>query len=139
MRKILVSLAVAAMIAAPAIAQAADQVVTGAAGGAVAGAVVGGPVGAVVGGAIGAVVGTAIEPPPPPQVIAYVQEQPPPPAVMLQGSLSVGAQLPPSVTLYPVPPDVYVPGDRRAYGYAEINGQMVIVDPHNYVVIGIVG
>jgi hypothetical protein len=138
MRKILVSLAVAAMIAAPAIAQAADQVVTGAAGGAVAGAVVGGPVGAVVGGAIGAVVGTAIEPPPP-QVIAYVQEQPPPPAVMLQGSLSVGAQLPPSVTLYPVPPDVYVPGDRRAYGYAEINGQMVIVDPHNYVVIGIVG
>ena len=138
MRKTLVSLAVAALVAAPVIARAADKVVTGAAGGAVAGAVVGGPVGAAVGGVIGAVVGTAIEPPPQP-VVAYVEQQPPPPAIMLQGSLAVGATLPTSITLYPVPHDVYVPGDRRSYAYAVVNGQTVIVDPRTYVVIGIVG
>jgi hypothetical protein len=58
---------------------------------------------------------------------------------MLQGDLSVGATLPPSVTLYPVPPNVYVPGDPRLYAYAVVNGRTVIVDRRNYVVIGIVG
>jgi hypothetical protein len=120
------------------VAQAADSTVTGAAGGAVAGAVVGGPVGAAVGGVIGAVVGTTIEPPPP-QIVTYVEEQPPPPAVTLEGDLAVGATLPPEVRLYPVPPDVYVPGDPRLYAYAEINGRTVIVDRRNFVIIGIVG
>jgi hypothetical protein len=138
MRKTLVSFAVAAVIAAPVLAHAADKVVTGAAGGAVAGAVVGGPVGAAVGGVIGAVVATAIEPPPP-RVVAYVEEQPPPPAIMLQGNLAVGVTLPSSITLYPVPPNVYVPGDQRSYAYAVVNGQTVVVDPRTYVVIGIVG
>jgi hypothetical protein len=128
----------ALLVAIPAAANAADSTVTGAAGGAVAGAVVGGPVGLVVGGVIGAVVGTAVEPPPPP-VVSYVEEQPPPPPVVLQGDLVVGSRLPPNITLYPVPSDVYVQGDRRSYAYAVINGHTVVVDPQTYVVIGIVG
>jgi hypothetical protein len=110
----------------------------GAVGGAVAGAAVGGPVGAAVGGVIGAIVGTAIDPPPA-QIVSYVEAQPAPPPVMLQGNLAVGATLPPAVTLYPVPQDVYVAGDARLYAYAFINGQRVIVDPQTHVVIGIVG
>jgi hypothetical protein len=128
----------ALLVAAPVAASAADAFVTGAASGAVAGAVVGGPVGAAVGGVIGAVVGTAVEPPPE-RIVTYVEEQPPPPPIMLQGDLSVGATLPSSITLYPVPHDVYEPGDRRSYAYAVVNGRTVIVDPRTYVVIGIVG
>ncbi len=139
MRKNLVTLAAAGvlLLAIPAAADAAGTA-SGAVGGAVAGAVVGGPVGAAVGGVIGAVVGTAIDPPPP-QIVSYVETQPPPPPIELQGDLTVGARLPPDVTLYPVPENVYVPGDHRAYAYTVINGQRVIVDPQTYVVIGIVG
>ena len=111
---------------------------TGAAGGAVAGAIVGGPVGAVVGGVIGAVIGTAIEPPPI-QVVSYVETVQPPPPVSLQGNLVIGATLPTTVMLYPVPPDVYAGTAGQVYGYAIINGQRVIVDMRTRAVVAITG
>jgi hypothetical protein len=95
-------------------------------------------VGAAVGGVIGAIVGTAVDPPPP-QIVSYVETQPAPPAVTLEGNLAVGATLPPDVELVPVPENVYIAGDHRAYAYAVINGQRVIVDPRTHVVIGIAG
>ena len=138
MRRNLMTFAAAGalLVAIPAVAVADGA--TGAVGGAVTGAVVGGPAGAAVGGVIGLVVGASIDPPPPP-IVSYVEDQPPPPPVVLEGNLVVGATLPPSVTLYPVPSDVYVQGDSRSYGYAVVNGHTVIVDPHTYVVISIVG
>ncbi len=113
--------------------------VPGAAGGAVTGAIVGGPVGAAVGGVIGAILGTAIDPPPE-RVVTYVQTEAPAPApVMLQGELVVGATLPQTVMLYPIPPDIYAPSDGRVYGYAFINGHRVVVDEQTRAVVYIVG
>ena len=111
---------------------------TGAAGGAITGAIVGGPVGAVIGGVIGAVIGTAIDPPPT-QVVSYVETAQPPPAVSLQGNLVVGATLPSTVMLYPVPPDVYATNGGQVYGYAIINGHRVIVDMRTRAVVAITG
>jgi hypothetical protein len=115
-----------------------STLVTGAAGGAVTGAVVGGPVGAAVGGVIGAVVGASVDPPPT-EVVSYVEDQPPPPPIVLQGNLVVGSTLPPAITLYPVPPDVYPSAGPHTYAYAVVNGHTVIVDPRTHVVIDIVG
>ncbi|HVZ13857.1 MAG TPA: DUF1236 domain-containing protein [Bauldia sp.] len=127
-----------ALLAAPVAANAAGGTTTGAAGGAITGAIVGGPVGAAVGGVIGAIVGTAIEPPPP-QVVAWVQTQQEPAPVMLQGNLAIGATLPDTVVLYPVPQDVYVGATQHAYAYAVVNNQRVVVDPQTHVVVAIVG
>jgi Protein of unknown function (DUF1236) len=138
MRRFILAAAPAALLAiSPVVAEAAGTV-TGAAGGAVAGAVVGGPVGAAVGGVIGAILGTAIDPPPA-RVVAYVQTVEPPPPVVLQGDLVVGATLPPSVELYTVPPDVYVPADGHVYAYAIVNGQRVVVDTQTRAVVAIAG
>lgn len=135
MRKTLVPFAAAIVLGlAPAAALAAGTV-TGAAGGAVTGAVVGGPVGAAVGGVIGAILGTAIDPPPP-QVVSYVETQEPPP-VVLQGNLTVGATLPNTVVLYPVPTDIYVAPEGWAYEYAYVNGYRVVVDPRTRAVVAI--
>ena len=137
MRKNLMLLASVAAIALAPVSALAIGTVPGAAGGAVTGAIVGGPVGAAVGGVLGAILGTAIDPPPE-QVVAYVQtEAPPPPPVVLQGNLVVGATLPPEVVLYPVPSDVYVHSDGRAYAYAIVNDQRVVVDPETRAVIAI--
>jgi hypothetical protein len=135
MRKSLVPLAAAVALGLTPAAAFAAGTVTGAAGGAVTGAIVGGPVGAVVGGTIGAIVGTAVDPPPP-EVVTYVETQQPPP-VMLQGDLVVGATLPESVVLYPVPADVYVSADGWAYEYAYVNGHRVVVDPRTRAIVAI--
>jgi hypothetical protein len=138
MRKTLIALASMGTIAlAPAAALAAGGVITGLAGGAVTGAIIGGPPGAAIGGVIGAFLGAAVDPPPQ-EVVSYVATQAPPP-VYLEGSLAVGAILPPTVVLYPVPPDVYVPVDGHAYAYAFINGQRVIVDSGNRVIVAVAG
>ena len=126
------------MLAAPVAANAASGTTTGAAGGAVTGAIVGGPVGAAVGGVIGAIIGTAIEPPPP-QVVAWVQTQQQPPPVVLQGSLTIGATLPDTVVLYPVPQDVYGGASTHVYAYAVVNGQRVVVDTQTHSIVAIVG
>jgi hypothetical protein len=136
--KTLVPIAASALLLlAPAAASAAGTA-TGAAGGAVTGAIVGGPVGAAVGGVIGAIIGTAIDPPPP-QVVAYVEAQQPAPEVVLQGNLAVGATIPDTVVLYPIPPDVYVPSDNHVYAYAYINGQRVIIDTETHAIVALVG
>jgi hypothetical protein len=129
--------AIALLAAAPVAASAQSGTATGAAGGAIAGAIAGGPVGAAVGGVIGAIVGTAIQPPPQ-QVVTWVATQSPPP-VVLQGNLVVGATLPPTVVLYPVPVDIYVPADSHVYAYAIVNGQHVVVDANTRAVVAIVG
>lgn len=137
MRKILAIVPAAMLGLLPAAASADHIAVTGAVGGAATGAVIGGPVGAVVGGVIGALIGTAVEPPPP-EVVSYVQGQPVDP-VYLSGNLVVGAVLPETVFLQPVPSDIYVAQDGRAYGYAVVNGHPVVVDLQTRAIVAIAG
>lgn len=136
MRRILLRLAPAALLALSPVAALAAGTATGAAGGAVAGAIVGGPVGAAVGGVIGAVIGTAVEPPPS-TVITYVQTAAPPPSVMLEGDVAVGATLPPDVVLYQVPTTVYTPAGGDVYAYGVVNGQRVIVDTRTRAIVAL--
>lgn len=135
MSKILALVPAILLGVAPISANAASGTVTGGAGGAVTGAIVGGPVGAIVGGVIGAAIGTAIDPPPL-QIVSYVAEQNVPP-VVVQGDVAVGAVLPPTVVLYPVPPELYVAGDPRLYGYAIVNGVPVVVDVQTRVILSV--
>jgi uncharacterized protein YraI len=86
----------------------------GIAAGAVTGAIVAGPVGAAVGGVTGAVLE------PPQQIRTYVVANPVDP-VYLQGEVVVGAGLPETVQLRPVPD--------YNYRYVYVNGQPVLVDP----------
>jgi hypothetical protein len=137
MRKILAILPAAMLGLMPAAANADHIAVTGAVGGAATGAIVGGPVGAVVGGVIGAIIGTAVEPPPA-EVVAYVEGQTMDP-VFLSGQVVVGATVPASVVLQPVPSDVYVAPDGRAYGYAVVNGHPVVVDMQTRAIVAIAG
>ena len=111
----------------------------GAVGGAITGGVVAGPVGAAVGGVIGAVIGATVVPPPQ-QVVTYVTAQPAPTAVTLQGNLVVGATLPETVILMPVPADIYAASTANAtvYSYAYINGKKVVVDNKTRAIVAIV-
>jgi hypothetical protein len=59
--------------------------------------------------------------------------------VIVQGNVAVGAVLPPSVILYPVPPGLYVAGDPRLYGYAVVNGVPVVVDIQTRVILAAAG
>jgi hypothetical protein len=137
MRKFLMlSVSTAFLALLPAIASAQSGTTSGAVGGAITGAIVGGPVGAVIGGVIGAVVGTVVQPPPA-TVVTYVATQNVPP-VVLQGNVVVGATLPQTTVLYPVPREVYLPADNRVYTYAFVNGQRVIVDANTRVIVAIV-
>ena len=105
MRKILLTVATAAMIAtAPMAAQAASGAVTGAAGGAITGALVGGPIGAAVGVVVGALLGTAVD----------------------GGTVFVGARVPASVALYP---------NADGTASAWFDGHRVVVDPRTRVII----
>lgn len=97
--------------------QASTNATVGAAGGAIAGALIGGPVGAAIGGVAGAAAGLTVSPPP--TVKTYVAENRLDP-VYLEGEVVVGAGVPDTVTLYPVPD--------YEYQYVYINGQPVLVD-----------
>ena len=90
----------------------------GAATGAIAGAIAGGPVGAIIGGVAGAAIGSAIDPPD--HVVTYVRGQDVEP-VFLEGEVVVGARLPETVTLHPIPD--------YEYRYAVVNRQPVLVHP----------
>jgi hypothetical protein len=139
MKTLIPALVVAAFI--PAAASAQGGAAAGAVGGAAAGAAVGGPVGAAAGAVIGAVIGGTIAPPPA-QVVTYVTAQPAPTAVTLQGNLVVGATLPDTVILMPIPATVYTaPAGATAtvYGYAFVNGKKVVVDTKTHAVVAIVG
>lgn len=101
---------------------AAGGAVAGAATGAVVGALIGGPVGAVVGGAVGttsgATAGAIIDPP---EVArTYIAANPGTP-IYLDGEVVVGAGVPDTVVLQPIPD--------YDYQYVYINGQPVLVDP----------
>lgn len=91
--------------------------------GAVAGALLGGPPGAAAGTVIGAATGGMAAPED--EVRTYVVEHPVEP-VFLQGEAVVGAGIPDSVTLTPVPD--------TTYSYAYLNGQPVIVQNHDRVI-----
>lgn len=105
----------------------ADSTAGGLATGAIAGALIAGPVGAVVGGIIGAATGAALAPDP--TVITYVKTNPVD-EVYLDGEVVVGAGVPDTVKLAPVPDS--------QYSYAYINGVRVLVDPQKRSVIYIV-
>lgn len=91
--------------------------------GAIAGAILGGPPGAAAGTVIGAATGGMAAPDD--EVRTYVVEHPVEP-VFLDGEVVVGAGIPETVTLTPVPD--------TAYSYVYLNGQPVIVQNENRVI-----
>jgi uncharacterized protein YraI len=99
-----------------------EGALVGGAAGAVAGALIAGPVGAVIGGAAGVAAGgttgTVIDPPE--AVTTFVQTNAVEP-VYLEGEVVVGAQVPDTVQLTPVPD--------YEYQYVNVNSQPVLVDP----------
>src|SRR5690606_41486506 len=97
----------------------ANSTVTGAAGGAIAGALLGGPVGAAIGGAVGATTGLVVDPPE--TARTYVTANPLDP-VYLEGEVVIGAQVPDTVTVQPIPD--------YEYEYVYINGQPVRSEEH---------
>lgn len=99
----------------------------GLATGAIAGALIAGPVGAVVGGILGTGAGAAVAPDP--TVITYVQSNPVD-EVYLDGEVVVGAGIPETVTLVPVP--------ESEYSYAYVNGVPVLVETKKRIVTYIV-
>jgi uncharacterized protein YraI len=99
----------------------------GLASGAIAGALIAGPVGAAVGGILGAAAGVAVAPDP--TVITYVQSNPVE-QVYLDGEIVVGAGIPETVMLAPVPDS--------EYSYAYVNGVPVLVETQNRTVTYIV-
>lgn len=108
-----------------------DAAITTGVGGAVTGAFIGGPVGAVVGGVLGVTAGAAISPPPR-DVVTYVEEQPvPQDTVVIQQRVKVGATLPETVVIEPVP-------DNDRYAYAYVNEQRVIIEPRSRKVVKII-
>lgn len=110
---------------------AAGGAAVGATSGAIVGALVGGPVGAAIGGAIGAASGTTagaiIDPPE--TARTYVTANPLDP-VYLEGEVVIGAGVPETVTLQPVPD--------YEYQYVYINGQPVLVDPGTRQIVYVV-
>lgn len=112
-------------------AAAAGGAAAGVATGAVVGALVGGPIGAVIGGTIGAgagaTAGAVIDPP---EVArTYVTSNPIDP-VYLDGEVVIGAGVPDTVTLRPIPD--------YEYQYVYINGQPVLVDPGTRQIVYVV-
>lgn len=99
----------------------------GMATGAIAGAMIAGPPGAIVGGILGAGAGAAVAPDP--TVITYVQSNPVE-QVYLDGEVVVGAGIPETVILTPVPDSVY--------SYAYVNGVPVLVETKKRTVTYIV-
>lgn len=99
----------------------------GLATGALAGALIAGPVGAVVGGIVGGTLGAAAAPDP--TVVTYVKSNPVDP-IYLDGEVVVGAGIPDTVMLAPVPDSTYE--------YAYLNGVPVLVDTKDRRVIYIV-
>lgn len=94
--------------------------VTGAGGavGAIAGAIIAGPPGALLGAAAGLGAGAMVEPSS--RVVTYIRENPVE-TVYLDGEVVVGAGLPETVTLIPVP--------ESEFAYAYVNRVPVLVEP----------
>jgi hypothetical protein len=101
---------------------------TGAVNGARTGGEVAGPVGEIVGGTVGAAVGAAVEIPN--AVITSIDAERAP-SVTVRERVVVGAPLPPTVELRPVP-------NYTEYRYAVVNDRRVIVEPRTRKVIKII-
>ncbi len=115
-------------------AAAAGGAVTGATTGAVVGALIGGPIGAAVGGIVGAAGGAAggaaiSDIVLPDTARAYIAANPMEP-VYLDGEVVIGAGVPDTVVLQPVPD--------YQYSYVYINGQPVLVDPTTRQIVYVV-
>jgi uncharacterized protein YraI len=95
--------------------------------GAAAGALVGGPVGAAVGGAAGAALGALSNPPEP--VVSYIRTHRTE-TVLLDGEVVVGAEVPETVTLEPVPDS--------EYRYVYVNGVPAVIEPETRRIVHIV-
>jgi hypothetical protein len=126
--KMKTAVAVAALMLAPALAQAQNVVRDSARDGANAGGQVLGPVGAAVGGTVGAAVGTAVAIPD--AVLTSVRGERVP-SVVVHERVAVGEPLPETVVLQEVP-------RYREYRYAVVNDQRVIVDPRTRRIIRVV-
>ena len=100
--------------------------VPGVVGGAAVGAAVGGPVGAVVGGVVGGTAGSTLLPGP---VHDYVLSESVP-SIPYEGQLAIGERWPGGIELYAIPND-------RRFGYALVNNQRVVVNPHSHRTIEI--
>lgn len=103
--------------------------VGGATTGAIAGGIAGGPVGAAVGGIVGAVTGDVTEDAMTPETRTYVLQNRVQ-SVPVQGEVVVGATLPETVQVQPIP--------NSQYRYVYVNDQPVIVEPQTRRVIQIV-
>ena len=130
---ILTTVALVALMSAPAHAQSGGGAATGAATGAVGGAVVGGPVGAVVGAGVGAIAGGLAEQQQP-QFRTYVTTQKRP-SYKYKEEVRTGVVLPESgVTYYEVPAEYGV----RDHRYTVVNDQIVLVDPKTRRIVQVV-
>jgi len=99
----------------------------GLAAGAIAGALIAGPVGAAVGAIVGTGAGAAVAPDP--KVITYIQSNPVE-QIYLDGEIVVGAGIPDTIMLAPVPDS--------EYSYAYVNGVPVLVETDKRTVTYIV-
>lgn len=107
----------------------ADGTLLTGAGGAIAGALVAGPVGALVGGFAGAAAGATADELNK-EVRSYVVENPGEP-VFLEGEVVVGAGIPETVELRPIP-------DVEEYRYVNVNGQLVLVEPADRQIVYVI-
>jgi hypothetical protein len=92
---------------------------------AMAGVLIGRPLGEAIGGAAGAAFT------PPAAVVAMLQNQGPPnpaDALFLEGEIVVGAAVPETLELTPVP-------DFPEFAFAHINGRWVLIDPTNRTIL----
>jgi hypothetical protein len=126
--KMRTTIAVAALVLAPALAHAQNVVRDSARGGAEAGGAVLGAPGAIVGGTVGAAVGTAAAIPD--AVIGAVRTEHVP-SVVVHERVAIGEPLPDTVVLHEVP-------RYKTYRYAVVNDQRVIVDPRTRRIIRVV-
>src|ERR1700761_3526698 len=135
-RRLIGTIAVAAMLAVPSLAQA-QGVPGGVERGSRDGERAAGPVGAVVGGVIGGVVGGVagvLGVDERPRFHNYVVERHVP-SYQYRENVRVGAVLPEAgVTYYDVPPEYGV----RDYRYTVVNSRTVLVDPRTHRIVEIV-
>ena len=137
MARLILPLAVAAVLAMPAAASA-QGTIRGAEEGAAAGGAAAGPVGAIVGGTVGAATGTVgaiLGVDDRPRFREYVVREHRP-SYTVREEVRVGTVLPPSgVTYYDVPTEYHV---RPGYRYTIVNERPVIVEPRTRRIVEVI-
>lgn len=126
-KMLLAAVAVAALGAAPVVAQDDDAAVGGAAGGvtgAIAGGLIFGPIGAAIGGFTGAVIGADVVDD---ASVEYVRVHPTQP-VAVEGDIEVGYVVPEEITLHPIEGD-----DAHGYFYTNDRVYFVALDDRTVV------